>query len=769
MGAVIPSGNFARLLLMLLLVGLGATAFCQPVFTTWSAQNVYFDCSDASGQKSPCQLVGTVTTSSFNPTYNDIEVFSTHLLLITPQGSFPLNFSDCNSEVRNPSCGPYGVHVTSYDQSLESPFTLYTYVGGYYYYPGEYATVRLGGVDFNDPTHPVRIDACPPGLSCSNLGSVLYVHNVVSECSAGNPGGCRLPAEGSWGGGAVLLPGGYFIGQTAPPPTVQQLAALSLDAYNDTPTGAGEYQVIQTRAGDFSFRVAAYANDDGSQIVIAPRGTSKADEKTDAYTWMADEGFAASVPNVVTNGHLIQLGGFLQDVAQANPNSQITLTGYSLGGGLAQVVGAFAHIQTVTFLSPGGNTFIPFVQNSLGPLAQLKILSPSSAIYDYRQTGDLISLVGTQVGTSITVDNPLLADISAGPIFVGSVGLGWGVYHSLALLSSTLESQPTAPGILGPKEQFGAPDSGLLQSAVVFGSAVNAAWNFSHPDIHSGKLLQFDPRPGYGYSFSAAPGSPLFASLVLPIDNGVSGWSLTSYLNGTALGTQFAQDGHFNFAFGIDRLDFHPVDEHGNTIYYPDPFFLGLTFDRDGDFNGTLQVVTEPVAGAPTLQSVVSRKIHGGAGTFDLALSPVTTNPTTEPRFGPAHTLVFTFDMPVTGGTATVTEGAATVGVVTFNGNEIIVPLTNVADQQYLTVNLSDVSSSIGGGGGTASIRLGLLAGDVNQNRVVTVSDLAQMNAQVAQTVTSANYLKDVNASGTLTVADKGLTNGRLTKALAAP
>jgi hypothetical protein len=131
--------------------------------------------------------------------------------------------------------------------------------------------------------------------------------------------------------------------------------------------------------------------------------------------------------------------------------------------------------------------------------------------------------------------------------------------------------------------------------------------------------------------------------------------------------------------------------------------------------------------------------------------------------------LLFTFDMPVTGGTATVTEGAATVGVVTFNGDEIIVPLTNVADQQYLTVNLSDVSSSIGGGGGTASIRLGLLAGDVNQNRVVTVSDLAQMNAQVAQTVTSANYLKDVNASGTLTVADKGLTNGRLTKALAAP
>ena len=131
--------------------------------------------------------------------------------------------------------------------------------------------------------------------------------------------------------------------------------------------------------------------------------------------------------------------------------------------------------------------------------------------------------------------------------------------------------------------------------------------------------------------------------------------------------------------------------------------------------------------------------------------------------------LLFTFDMPVTGGTATVTEGAATVGVVTFNGDEIIVPLTNVADQQYLTVNLSDVSSSIGGGGGTASIRLGLLAGDVSQNRVVTLSDLGQVNAQVAQLVTAANYLKDVNASGTLSVADKGITNTQITKALPPP
>ncbi len=50
-----------------------------------------------------------------------------------------------------------------------------------------------------------------------------------------------------------------------------------------------------------------------------------------------------------------------------------------------------------------------------------------------------------------------------------------------------------------------------------------------------------------------------------------------------------------------------------------------------------------------------------------------------------------------------------------------------------------------------------------------TLTDLGLVNAQLAQPVTAANFLKDVNASGTLSLADKGITNANLTKALAAP
>jgi hypothetical protein len=171
----------------------------------------------------------------------------------------------------------------------------------------------------------------------------------------------------------------------------------------------------------------------------------------------------------------------------------------------------------------------------------------------------------------------------------------------------------------------------------------------------------------------------------------------------------------------------------------------------------------------PTTVCAVSRKAHGIAGTFDLELSNVTTDPTTEPRQGPAHLIVFMFNKVVTAGIAQVTEGTATVGAPTFSGSEMRVPLTAVANQQYVTVSVSNVNSADGGTGGSASVRVGFLLGDVSQNRVVTVSDLALVNGQVARVVNSSNYLKDVNVTGTLSVADKAIANTQVTKALPAP
>jgi hypothetical protein len=196
-------------------------------------------------------------------------------------------------------------------------------------------------------------------------------------------------------------------------------------------------------------------------------------------------------------------------------------------------------------------------------------------------------------------------------------------------------------------------------------------------------------------------------------------------------------------------------------------YFVSDTSTR-GDYIG-IDTLSLTAVSAPVFQGAVSRKVHGAAGTFDLTLGNVSTNPTTEPRTGPTHTLVFTFDKPITSASASVSEGTATLAAPTFGGNTVTVALSNVANKQYVTVALSNVASSDGGTGGSGSVRVGFLLGDANQTRVVSVADLGLVNAQLAQSVTAANYIRDVNASGTLTVADKGITNANLTNALPLP
>jgi hypothetical protein len=230
---------------------------------------------------------------------------------------------------------------------------------------------------------------------------------------------------------------------------------------------------------------------------------------------------------------------------------------------------------------------------------------------------------------------------------------------------------------------------------------------------------------------------------------------------GTDVGVFATIDGGTTWGATNDGPGSVAVDE----LFWLDPTNLVAATHGRGMFRTTLSAPGTP----PILVGAASRKAHGGAGVFDLALGAAPTSPTTEPRAGPAHSIVFTFNKPVTAGSVMVTEGVATAGAPTFNASEMTVPLSGVTNQQYVTVSASSVVAADGGTGGTASARIGFLLGDVNGSRVVTVADLGLVNAQLAQPVSAANFIKDVNASGTLTVADKGVTNANLTKALPPP
>jgi hypothetical protein len=218
---------------------------------------------------------------------------------------------------------------------------------------------------------------------------------------------------------------------------------------------------------------------------------------------------------------------------------------------------------------------------------------------------------------------------------------------------------------------------------------------------------------------------------------------------------------------------------HDVTAAWAVPFQTGDVNGRDWTLsanNSFVRVVRggqpgeafDLLAPPPVLQSVVLRRVHGGTGTFDLTLSSVLTNPTTEPRTGPNHQLIFTYDKPLNAATATATEGVATLSTSVV-GSTVVVNLSGVTNAQYVTVTLSGVGSTDGATGGTGVARAGFLQGDVNQNRVVSFADVGLVNAQLAQPVTLANFLMDINASGAISLADKVLANNALSTSLPGP
>ena len=161
----------------------------------------------------------------------------------------------------------------------------------------------------------------------------------------------------------------------------------------------------------------------------------------------------------------------------------------------------------------------------------------------------------------------------------------------------------------------------------------------------------------------------------------------------------------------------------------------------------------EPISGGggANLVSAASRLTHGTAGAFDINMPLTGTSGVEDRNAAGSFLAVFTFDAPVTSGSAAVVVGTATAGTPTFSGNEMRVPLTSVADIQIVTIEISNVN----GGGGTADVNFGFLIGDVNANRTVDRPDLTQIQTDRNQIVNGSNFRDDVNLSGVVDRPDQ--------------
>lgn len=158
--------------------------------------------------------------------------------------------------------------------------------------------------------------------------------------------------------------------------------------------------------------------------------------------------------------------------------------------------------------------------------------------------------------------------------------------------------------------------------------------------------------------------------------------------------------------------------------------------------------------------TAVSRKSHGGVGTFDIPL-PLTGSLGVECRSGGAggdYQIVTTFAVPVTITGAAVTPGSGGTGsvlgapVLNGSGNEVTVNLTNVSNAQKITLNLIGVND--GSTTDNVSTPMGVLVGDTTGNRVVNSSDVSEVKLQTGSPVAPTTFRRDVTVSGSINSTD---------------
>ena len=194
-----------------------------------------------------------------------------------------------------------------------------------------------------------------------------------------------------------------------------------------------------------------------------------------------------------------------------------------------------------------------------------------------------------------------------------------------------------------------------------------------------------------------------------------------------------------------------------------------MTASNAGGVSGASNsLAVTPSATAPVvLVGVVSRKLHGAAGAFEIPIdqsAAIAGNVTVEPRvIGAGHTLVFQFNSPITNaGSVTMTDsasnavGSASTALGAFG--EVVVTATGVADNKRVTITLGNIN---GIAALNASVSVGFLVGDVNNTRSVNASDISGIKSRSGLATDASNFRFDINASGAINASDISTVKAR--------
>jgi uncharacterized delta-60 repeat protein len=538
-----------------------------------------------------------------------------------------------------------------------------------------------------------------------------------------------------------------------------------------------------------------YINNDysGEDFAIArynPNGTLDATFGTNGKVTTDFPGLAAVASAVVVqpDGKILVAGGafpqftFAGDfkVARYNPNGSLDTTFGSGGIVTTSFPGQGSYAFSLALQPDGkiiaaGTDFVNFSSDDSS--------NTDFALARYRPDGTPDSTFGS--GGQITTDfdgfNDDVFSVLVQPdgkiVAVGSAKNPVNYYDFALVRYLATGAIDTTFGSAGRvRTDFGAHNFDQARAAVLQpdGKIVAAGFaisqnggvqNFAVARYGSNGVL--DPAFGSGGKRQIDFGSCCqSANRVLLQDDGkiiVVGYPNTESSDSDFLLARLSSNGTLDATFGGDgrvRTSFGDLNGGANgAVLQPDGKIVAVGFQATNTSKWAQFAMARYLdsPGVFSLISVVSRKTHGGAGTFDIAL-PLTGEPGVECRStNGRHTLVFTFSDDVVSGSATLTDGTGSVfGNPIFSGKTMTVILTGVTDVQKITVTLNTVTTSTAQVLPDTAVSANMLVGDTTGDKSVKSSDVTQTRGQVGVAVSAANFRQDVKTDGSIDVTDVG-------------